>query len=84
MSSMTKQYLGLLLIVPLLTVSVASTFSIISPANALTKRDYTYLNDNHLTARYGEIGVCGDHLCAPGEWDKLQASLTAAHGGLHR
>jgi hypothetical protein len=25
--------------------------------------------------------VCGDHMCAPGEWDKLQESLTAAQLG---
>ncbi|MGI0073672.1 MAG: hypothetical protein ACREA3_07670, partial [Nitrosotalea sp.] len=36
---------------------------------------------NHLTALYGESAVCGDHMCAPGEWDKLQASLTAAQLG---
>lgn len=75
------RYFGLLLIVPLLTVTLTTTFTTISPANALIKRDYTYLNDNHLTARYGETAVCGDHLCAPGEWDKLQQALTAAQLG---
>ena len=25
--------------------------------------------------------VCGDHMCAPGEWDKLQESLTSAQLG---
>ncbi len=74
----TKRYLGLLLIVPLLTFSLASTFTTISPANALIKRDYYYLNDQHLTARYGNTIVCGDHICAPGEWEKLQVQLTAA------
>jgi hypothetical protein len=64
------------------TVLVASVGVLTVPAaNALTQRDYTYLNDNHLTARYGETAVCGDHMCAPGEWDKLQASLTAAQLG---
>ena len=51
-------------------------------ANALTQRDWSYgYNDNRITARYGNTAVCGDHMCAPGEWDKLQASLTAAQLG---
>ncbi|MGI0068937.1 MAG: hypothetical protein ACREAN_01630, partial [Nitrosopumilaceae archaeon] len=63
----------------LMAVVIASIAGITLPAaNALITRDYTYLNDNHLTALYGESAVCGDHMCAPGEWDKLQASLTAA------
>lgn len=77
----TKQYLGLLLIVPLLTVSVASMFTTISPANALIKRDYYYLNDQHLTARFGNTAVCGDHICAPGEWEKLHQTLAMAQLG---
>lgn len=52
-------------------------------ASALEKRDYSYLNDNHCTARYNCAGaqICGDHLCAPGEWEKLQAKLNAAQIG---
>ncbi len=76
-----KQYLGLLLIVPLLTVSLASTFTTIHPANGLIARDYSYLNDNHLTALTGDTKVCDDHICAPGEWDKLQTSLASAQLG---
>lgn len=82
MSAMTKkQYLGLLLIVPLLTVSLASTFTTIHPASALIPRDFSLLNDQQKTVRYGETSVCGDHICAPGEWDKLQASIMSAQFG---
>lgn len=75
------RYMGLLLIMPLLTVT--TIFTTVYPANALEKRDYTYLNDNHCTARFNCAGaqICGDHICAPGEWEKLQAKLTAAQLG---
>jgi hypothetical protein len=54
----------------------------IPAASALIQRNYSYgFNDNHITARYGNTLVCGDHMCAPGEWDKLQAKLTAAQLG---
>jgi hypothetical protein len=63
-------------------ILVASVTVLTVPsANALETRDFSYLNDNHLTALYGETAVCGDHMCAPGEWDKLQAALTAAQLG---
>ncbi|MDE1765614.1 MAG: hypothetical protein KGI27_04960 [Thaumarchaeota archaeon] len=75
-----KRYLGLLLIIPLLTVTLSTAFTA-TPANALTPRDYSYLNDNHLTVLTGNTKVCGDHICAPGEWEKLQASLTNAQLG---
>ena len=66
----------------LVAVVVASFAGANLPAsNALITRDYAYLNDNHLTALYGNTMVCGDHMCAPGEWDKLQADLTAAQLG---
>ncbi|MGB6463298.1 MAG: hypothetical protein WBF38_03625 [Nitrosotalea sp.] len=78
---MKRQYLGLLLIVPLFTVSMASTFTTISPANALIQRDFSYLNDQQKTVRYGETNVCGDHICAPGEWDQLQANIASAQLG---
>lgn len=44
----------------------------------LVKRDYSYTDDQHLTAAFGNTRVCGDHLCAPGEWTKLQESLNHA------
>jgi hypothetical protein len=63
------------------TILVASVVLTVPAASALEKRNFAYLNDNHLTARYGNAAVCGDHMCAPGEWNKLQASLTAAQLG---
>ncbi|MGI0069974.1 MAG: hypothetical protein ACREAN_06950 [Nitrosopumilaceae archaeon] len=72
--------LPVLFLMFILIASVAG--STIPASNAtLVQRDLSYLNDNHLTALYGESAVCGDHICAPGEWDKLQASLTAAQLG---
>ena len=51
-------------------------------ASALIQRDYSYgYNDNHMTARFGNTLVCGDHMCAPGEWDQLQAKLTSSQLG---
>ncbi|MDE1764855.1 MAG: hypothetical protein KGI27_01135 [Thaumarchaeota archaeon] len=68
-----------LLLTTVLMASVA--VSAIPASNALIQRDYSYLNDNHLTVRTGNTKVCGDHLCAPGEWDKLQESLNSAQFG---
>jgi hypothetical protein len=42
----------------------------------LVKRDYSYTDDQHLTARFGNSRVCGDHMCAPGEWTKLHTLPT--------
>lgn len=60
---------------------VGIAVSAIPASEALIKRDYSYLSDSHLTARFGNTKVCGDHLCKPGEWDKLQAKLNAAQVG---
>jgi hypothetical protein len=66
----------------LVAVVVASFVGVNLPAsNALINRDYTYVNDNQLTALYGNTKVCGDHMCAPGEWNQLQAKLTSAQLG---
>jgi len=53
----------------------------IPTANALTKRDCSsgYVPCySDPTARLGNTAICGDHMCAPGEWDKLITALTAA------
>ena len=62
----------------LFTISILLTsFSVmvIPQANALTINTW---DDSHTTARFGNSKVCGDHMCAPGEWDKLITALTAA------
>ena len=61
-------------------ILVASFVALSIPTvDALEKRDmsspYTH---NPITARLGNSAVCGDHMCAPGEWDKLIDALSAA------
>ncbi len=46
--------------------------------NNLIKRDFSFNYNQHLTARTGNDVVCGDHICAPGEWTKLQENLNHA------
>jgi len=70
--------LGVLLILPLLSVSAVTAFVDIPSADALTKRDYSVLNDQHLTTRYGNSLVCGNHFCSPGEFSKMQQQLSQA------
>ena len=41
----------------------------------LVKRDFSSGDNQHLTASSGNTAVCGDHLCAPGEWTALQDNL---------
>lgn len=66
-------------VIALVFGSVAPVLAQTAPATSnLVKRDYSYANDQHLTARFGNDKVCGDHLCAPGEWTKLQENLNQA------
>src|SRR5579864_2718973 len=74
--------LGVLLILPLLSVSAITAFVDLPSANALTKRDYTAPNDQPLTVTYGgNFVVCGDHICGPGEYTKMQQELNQAQTG---
>ena len=68
-----------LLLTAVLMLSV--TVSTIPASNALIQRNYNYVNDNPLTVLTGDTKVCGDHLCAPGEWSKLQQHLAAVQLG---
>ena len=66
----------------LMAIVVASFAGTTLPASyALINRDYTYVNDNEITSLYGNTRVCGDHMCAPGEWNQLQDKLTSAQLG---
>ena len=66
-------------VIALVLGSVAPVLAQTTPTTSnLVKRDYSYANDQHLTARFGNDKVCGDHLCAPGEWTKLQENLNQA------
>lgn len=64
----SKLLTGLFLTVVLMTASLGFT---IPESNALVKRDFSYRDDQHLTASTGNTKVCGNHLCTPGEWKKL-------------
>lgn len=50
----------------------------IPTSSNLVKRDFATTDDQHTTALYGNSKVCGDHMCAPGEWSKLKTSLNQA------
>ncbi len=71
-----KLYFGLTAVV----LSSIMVFAVALPAaNALTPRDFQYLNDNHKTERFpGGQHVCGDHLCSADEWSKMKQALRAA------
>jgi hypothetical protein len=71
-----KLHFGLAAIV----LSSIMVFAVALPAaNALTPRDFVYLQDNHKTDRFpGGQHVCGDHLCSADEWGKMKQSLRAA------
>jgi hypothetical protein len=61
------QYMGLLAIAISSILALSAT---LPAANALITRDN--FDDNHTTFRYlGGQKVCGEHLCKPGEYDKL-------------
>ena len=58
---------------------VAPALAQTTPATAnLVKRDFSSTDNQHLTASSGNDVVCGDHLCAPGEWTQLQENLNRA------
>ncbi|MDE1725295.1 MAG: hypothetical protein KGH76_05305, partial [Thaumarchaeota archaeon] len=66
------------LVLSLILSSLAPAMAQTTTQQNLEKRNYYYLDDQHLTALYGNDKVCGDHLCAPGEWAKLQENLNKA------
>jgi hypothetical protein len=64
-----------LFVTAVLMTSIAAVT--IPAASALTAR--TTFNDNHYTAsRPGGAKICGDHKCAPGEYDQMQKALAQA------
>src|SRR2546428_6146032 len=71
--------LGVLLILPLLTVSLGAAFSDLPSANAMQTRNT--FDDSHTTARFGSSPVCGDHICAPGEHNKMMQAMEQAQMG---
>jgi hypothetical protein len=70
----SKLMLVLFVSAVLITSIVAAS---IPAASALTSR--ASFNDNHYTAsRPGGPRICGDHICAPGEFDQMQQALSKA------
>ncbi len=70
-------------VVLLLTVVLMASVAVstIPASHALIQRNFNYLNDQQITVRTGDTKVCGDHLCAPGEWDKMQQQIANAQFG---
>lgn len=68
------QYLGLLA----MAISSILAMSVTLPAAyALIQRDN--FDDSHTTNRFlGGIKVCGDHLCKPGEYNKMIKAMSDA------
>ena len=62
----------------IITAVLMTSIVVIPAATALTAR--TTFNDNHYTASRpgGSQRICGDHVCAPGEYDKMQQALSQA------
>lgn len=72
---MSSKLMLALFVTAVLMTSIAAVT--IPAASALTSR--TSFNDNHYTALYpGGPRICGDHICAPGEYDKMQQALAEA------
>lgn len=67
------------IVMTLVVGQMAPVFAQSVPTSSnLVKRDYSYNDDQHFAAGFGNTRVCGDHLCAPGEWTKLQENLNHA------
>ncbi|MBI3640505.1 MAG: hypothetical protein HY223_09385 [Thaumarchaeota archaeon] len=72
---MSSKLMLALFVTAVLMTSIAAVT--IPAASALTSRNS--FNDNHYTALYpGGPRICGDHVCAPGEYDKMQQALAQA------
>jgi hypothetical protein len=72
---MSSKLMLALFVTAVLMTSIAAVT--IPAASALTSR--SSFNDNHYTALYpGGPRICGDHICAPGEYDKMQQAISQA------
>jgi hypothetical protein len=72
---MSSKLMLAVIVTAVLMTSIAAVT--IPAASALTSR--SSFNDNHYTALYpGGPRICGDHICAPGEYDKMQQDLAQA------
>src|SRR5579864_9244663 len=70
----------LAVIIPILVILIMPTIDAFPIVNALTKNTF---DDSHTTARFGNSKVCGDHLCAPGEHQKMMEAMMQAQHAKH-
>lgn len=71
------RFTKLAVVVPILVILIMPTIDAFPIVNALTKNTF---DDSHTTARFGNSKVCGDHICAPGEHQKMiEAMMQAQH-----
>ena len=68
-----KSIHAVLFLITILMTSIA--VQTLPAANALYRNMF---DDSHLTARFGNNKVCGDHLCAPGEYSKMIQKINDA------
>ncbi len=59
-------------IMSILVILLGSTMTLFPMVDALTKNTF---DDSHTTARFGNSVVCGDHICAPGEHQKMMEKM---------
>lgn len=70
----------IIFVISIMAILMTSALGQIIPASGyqLEKRDFTILHDQHLTVRTGNTMICGNHICQPGEWNKLTENLNTA------
>ncbi|WP_101478161.1 hypothetical protein [Candidatus Nitrosotalea bavarica] len=66
--------------ISVMAILITSVLGQIIPASAyeLVKRDFSILHDQHITTRTGNTMICGNHMCLPGEWNRLSENLNNA------
>ncbi|MGB9124101.1 MAG: hypothetical protein WA833_03950 [Nitrosotalea sp.] len=70
----------ILFVISIMVILITSVVGQIIPVSGyqLEKRDFSILHDQHLTVKTGNTMICGDHMCQPGEWNKLSENLNTA------
>jgi len=70
----------IIFVISIMAILTTSVLGQIIPASGyqLEKRDFSILHDQHLTVRTGNTMICGNHMCQPGEWNKLSENLNTA------
>ena len=74
------RFTKLVIIVPILVILLMPATDVFPIVNALTKSTF---DDSHTTARFGNSIVCGVHICAPGEHQKMMDAMMQAQHTKH-